>query len=59
MHNLISFFMQSVSELEKKIQSMLCSTIQNGIATIRLADHLNDRLFASGLPKRHKFEYCH
>ena len=31
---------------------MLRSTIQNGISTTRLADHLNDRLLSSGLMKR-------
>ena len=48
----ISVIYQSVSELETKIQSMLRSTIRNGIATVRLADHLNERLLVAGLPKR-------
>ena len=31
---------------------MLRSTIRNGIGTIRIAEHLNARLIASGLPER-------
>ena len=43
---------QTVSEIETKIQSMLRSTIRNGIGTICLAKHLNARLMALGLPER-------